>query len=341
MTHITDEHKQIAYIYLLQDGKDRGTDIYKIGRTSERYQDTRTLTRLKNYSLNTIVYNIFQVPNCQVCKIENHIKTFFNTKYSLVRGSEWFQGNVYDMKKDIDLIIDEYHDKLMSDNEIDDDSLVNFEEHDTNQHTEMDIQQAIKLLSNEHHRYFTEQILYFKIDQTTPLKEYLQLIDNDVLTWFKSAPQNYTKESTFYKFKSPLHYLLQHKDVVKQYGHIYCSTLSNKITNTFSKHKKDFLKERNKDDVVIDNTKNTSYTSSETESDDGSEIDINELVPIDKTNNKDTQRTSAENNNELQYQIKLLQNKLDMQEKYYESIIEYYKTSNEQLMKLLGQIVSK
>lgn len=105
------EHCQIAYIYLLQDGKDRGTDIYKIGRTTQNNKDTRTLNRLKNYSRNTIVYNLFHVSPSQVITIEEHIIKVFTSKFSLVRGKEWFKGNVYHMKKHIDKIIDLYNTK--------------------------------------------------------------------------------------------------------------------------------------------------------------------------------------------------------------------------------------
>lgn len=108
MAHIPCEHEEIAYIYLLQDGNDRGTDIYKIGRTSDKCQDTRTLKRLKSYSKNTIVYNLTAVSHCEVVKIENDIKSHFNKKYILVRGQEWFKGNVNEMKKDINKIIDDY-----------------------------------------------------------------------------------------------------------------------------------------------------------------------------------------------------------------------------------------
>lgn len=107
----------ISYIYLLQDGNDKNTNIYKIGRTTQDGNDTRTLRRLKDYSQGTTVYNIFYVPNHQVCRIESHIKTVFKKKYILFRGTEWFEGNIYDMKKDIDTIIDDFHDELINDDD--------------------------------------------------------------------------------------------------------------------------------------------------------------------------------------------------------------------------------
>jgi hypothetical protein len=97
-----------SYIYLLQDGKDKGTKVYKVGRTEQNCNDSRKLARLQDYSKGTIVYNTFCVPKCRVRQIECEIKTTFSLKYKLYRGSEWFEGNVISMKKDIDKIIDNF-----------------------------------------------------------------------------------------------------------------------------------------------------------------------------------------------------------------------------------------
>lgn len=97
-----------AYIYLLQDGHDKGTNIFKIGRTVQEGGDTRKIKRIQSYSRGTIVYNTFHVHYKQVNNIERQIKISFNLKYRLVKGSEWFEGNVHDMKSDIDIIINTY-----------------------------------------------------------------------------------------------------------------------------------------------------------------------------------------------------------------------------------------
>lgn len=137
----------------------------------------------------------------------------------------------------------------------------------------MDIQQAINLLSGENHKYFLEQINHFEIDVTTPLKQYLDSIDNDVLAWFKLAPENIKAESTYYKFKSPVQNLLQHKDVVQQNGHIYCNTLYNKIKSVFSKHKQDIVKDEKKINIDENNEhKTNTYASSDTSTEDNSSI---------------------------------------------------------------------
>lgn len=96
----------LAYIYLLQDGKDKGTSVYKVGRTIQQGGDGRKLTRLQNYSKGTVPYNTWKVHEKLVNEIENKIKKAFTAKYHLIRGSEWFQGDVHQMKKDIDHIIE-------------------------------------------------------------------------------------------------------------------------------------------------------------------------------------------------------------------------------------------
>ncbi len=96
----------LAYIYLLQDGNDKGTDVYKIGRTVQKGGDSRKLQRLQSYSKETVIYNTWKVSESVLNDIENKIKISFKEKYSLVRGMEWFEGDVKQMKKDIDLIIE-------------------------------------------------------------------------------------------------------------------------------------------------------------------------------------------------------------------------------------------
>lgn len=95
----------MAYIYLIQDGYDIGTNIYKIGRTFQD-GDSRSLKRLKNYSKGTIIHNLWRVDEEVVIEIERKIKNIL--KPQLFRGSEWFEGDVCEIKKQIDTIIDSY-----------------------------------------------------------------------------------------------------------------------------------------------------------------------------------------------------------------------------------------
>jgi transcriptional regulator NrdR family protein len=98
----------LAYIYLLQDGKDAGTNIRKVGRTVQKGGDSRKLSRLSDYSKGTIVHKLWQVDENYVNIIENNIKSHFKDKYQLVRGTEWFDGDLREMKIDIERIVNEY-----------------------------------------------------------------------------------------------------------------------------------------------------------------------------------------------------------------------------------------
>jgi T5orf172 domain len=363
-----------SYIYLLQDGNDRNTDIYKIGRTSPVGADTRVLRRLKDYSQGTIVYNIFHVPNKQVFVIEACIIALFKSKYTLIRGNEWFRGNVYDMKKDIDSIIDDHHNKLNNegefDSDTDDDSFMDINDIQyANPNPTMNIKQAIDILtksSNDNHKYFIDQLNHFKIQQTSPLKDYLDFINKDVLEWFRTSPESIKAQSTFYKFKAPINTLLEHKDVIETYGHTFCTTLARQITQVFSQNRECIIKERN-NNIYIDN-KNNNDTNSETDSNEASSMvpnDIrnkNENITTEPLHNYELQ----EQNNKLQVQYEILQAKHSIQDKYYETIlnnqhkyqdtiIKYYETTfqhitknnenltknNEHLMKLLEHYASK
>lgn len=98
-----------SHIYLIQDGHDVGTNIFKFGKSKQGINDIIKLKRFKGYSNGTIQYNTWNVSYTLVDKIESEIKNCFRNKYVLVRGHEWFEGNVKEMKKDIDYIIDNYN----------------------------------------------------------------------------------------------------------------------------------------------------------------------------------------------------------------------------------------
>ena len=112
---------ELAYIYLLQDGEDKGTNVYKIGRTVQKGGDGRKLKRLQGYSKGTVPYNTWKVKEDNLNTIEKKIKEEFKESYRLVRGTEWFEGDVKQMKKDIDGIIEDIDKKYdtVIDNEYD------------------------------------------------------------------------------------------------------------------------------------------------------------------------------------------------------------------------------
>jgi hypothetical protein len=63
-----------SYIYLIQDGNFINTNIYKIGRTTQK-GDTRRLTRFSSYNKETIQKFLREVNN------EFHINNLFLCSY--------------------------------------------------------------------------------------------------------------------------------------------------------------------------------------------------------------------------------------------------------------------
>lgn len=108
----------LAYIYLLQDGKDVGSNVYKVGRTLQKGGDGRKLNRLQCYSEGTIPSNTWRIKQVHMLNdIEDAIKTIFRKEFCLVRGSEWFEGDVDSMKKSIDGVIERMDIKTMKSTE--------------------------------------------------------------------------------------------------------------------------------------------------------------------------------------------------------------------------------
>jgi hypothetical protein len=78
------------FLYLIQDYNDLGTNIYKIGKTSQDYS-----SRLKGYPKGTRTFRIIEVDNCEKREIE--LIKIFNEKFTLYRGREYFTGNITEM----------------------------------------------------------------------------------------------------------------------------------------------------------------------------------------------------------------------------------------------------
>lgn len=77
---------ELAYIYLLQNGEDKDTQVYKIGRTVQKGGDSRKLKRLQSYSKGTVQYNTWKVHIRMVNDIEKKIKEELKKRYLLVNG---------------------------------------------------------------------------------------------------------------------------------------------------------------------------------------------------------------------------------------------------------------
>ncbi len=96
------------YVYLLQEREfiNSGQSIYKIGRTKQLNDK-----RFKQYPKNSMLLLQTFCNNCVTC--ENQIMNMFKQKYihRVDIGSEYFEGNVKEMQRDIFNIV-------MSENEL-------------------------------------------------------------------------------------------------------------------------------------------------------------------------------------------------------------------------------
>ena len=96
------------YVYLLQEREfiNLGESIYKIGRTKQLNDK-----RFKQYPKNSMLLLQTFCNNCVTC--ENQIMNMFKQKYihRVDIGSEYFEGNVKEMQRDIFNIV-------MSENEL-------------------------------------------------------------------------------------------------------------------------------------------------------------------------------------------------------------------------------
>lgn len=104
---------RIAFIYLIQSGDDKGTQIYKIGRSVQKTEDCRQVKRILDYPNGTIIEMVIRVRTDIVVTVEDSIKEAFKKKYRLVRGTEWFEGNVRMMVKNIYDIVNEQEDQYI------------------------------------------------------------------------------------------------------------------------------------------------------------------------------------------------------------------------------------
>jgi len=89
---------EIIYIIKEREHVRMKENVYKVGRTKQKF-----LKRFAAYPPGSQVFMVFNVRNS--LKIENTIKKLFKTKYKLVRGTEYFEGDVSNMITDIINII--------------------------------------------------------------------------------------------------------------------------------------------------------------------------------------------------------------------------------------------
>jgi hypothetical protein len=330
-----------SYIYLLQDGLDRNTNIFKIGMTEQNSDDSRKLTRLQDYSKGTIVFNTYCVPKCHVRQIETDIKMVFSTKYKLCRGTEWFKGDSHNMKKDIDTIINKYceHQTMSRDDETicTEDSDDEYSTMDFNsikvveptKHKMVTIDAAIVCLNHaENAKLLTEQTYHFQLELNSNLKEYLDIIKSNPFKWYQNAPKGFKSKSRFHKYKAPVCALLEHKDVVSACGQSYCATLLKSIKQTF----------RESIDKVIDekDPKKTAPNTDDGDSTDGdcSELDIDtlEVVEPERYDLENTTEEIPKNTTNKKYDDLLVK---------YKSLKEQHLALQRDYHKLQGEYIAR
>jgi len=82
-----------GYVYLIQPCELLGTKRYKIGCSKQE-----NLSRLNSYKKGSRYISIYSCDNPLL--IEKEIKNIFNNKYKLIAGTEYYEGDEIEMKKD-------------------------------------------------------------------------------------------------------------------------------------------------------------------------------------------------------------------------------------------------
>jgi len=88
------------YLYLIQTGEDKGTNIYKIGKTVRQPHK-----RLQGYDKDTKTICIQAVDDCH--NRETELKALFNNKFRLARGREYFEGNKKAMEEEFSKFVNQ------------------------------------------------------------------------------------------------------------------------------------------------------------------------------------------------------------------------------------------
>ncbi|NBR26040.1 MAG: GIY-YIG nuclease family protein [Micrococcales bacterium] len=184
-----------GYIYLLQDGNNKSTNIYKIGRTLVEKDDSRNIKRFKSYSKGTIIHYMINVQPKDLNEIEKNIKIYFSNKYKLVKGREWFEGNIDEMKKDIHEIINSFN---KTSEEVNVDINLNINE-ETNEDIIDDINDDINDETNEEinketNENVNEDIIFKNVKEILLSKDVDNIYKKKVITVLKKAELIYSKK---------------------------------------------------------------------------------------------------------------------------------------------------
>lgn len=145
----------------------------------------------------------------------------------------------------------------------------------------MEAQTAITLLNNnEHVKYFKDQLKHFQRSPESPLKEYLDIINNNATEWLQSLPKGVKSKSTFHKYKAPLYVILEHKDVLDAYGYNYCTTVLKNVKEAFKASIDKIINERKQNGQEEEALPEESVAQHE--SDDELGVDLENLENTDK-----------------------------------------------------------
>jgi hypothetical protein len=147
----------------------------------------------------------------------------------------------------------------------------------------MEVKTAITLLNNyEHVKYLKDQLKHFQRAQESPLKEYLDIINNNAIEWLQSLPKGVKSKSTFHKYKAPLYVLLEHQDVINAYGYNYCTSVLKNVKQAFKDNIDKIISERKQNSLEEEVA--TEEGNEQQDCDDELGIEIENIDVVEKSN---------------------------------------------------------
>lgn len=154
----------------------------------------------------------------------------------------------------------------------------------------MDIQRACGVLATAekqlHLKYFSEQYQHYGMNESTPLKDFFDVIQGDTLKWLQSLPPNAKSKETYRKYKSALNALLENNEVNEILGKDYCSRVHRKLKKDFNDLVDKVVDGRKIEGCSVDPKQNTDIENkpvcdSEDDEETDDKLDISLLEPVD------------------------------------------------------------
>lgn len=205
----------------------------------------------------------------------------------------------------------------------------------------MNIQQASDVLaketSKEHLSYFTKQLVQFKYEPTTPLKDFLEFINENTIQWLQKLPKTAKSRNTLSKYRTSITTLLGKEQIREDIGSQYCIILERKINDTFKNNVDNIVDERDgTSDSTIDNDNFIDINTIESVNNTDHIVDVDEQkIQFDKLTRK---------YNDLCIKFENLQELYNkIHEEYKEKLIEtkYLTKESEFLRELLRNLTTK